>query len=147
MVNWYRKESLPASGVMEMPDESGEIKFVVKLCDDREGQSTLYNIAVLVSLVFSGISEFSASGWSWLNIITITICSIYIILGVFSVVSDVFSWFRSRASYKKIMKQTLSSEEMKDAINEFSKHNKEISKDFSFGKTYKVYCLEKANAI
>lgn len=135
---------------MDMPDEASEIRFVVKLCDDREGQSTVYSIVffpILVNLVFSEISAFSESGWSWSDITVITLCSFYIILGVFSLVSDGFSWFRSRASYKKIMKQSLSSEEMKDAINEFSKHNKEISKNFSFGKTFKVYCLEKADAI
>jgi amino acid permease len=89
---------------MDMPDEASEIRFVVKLCDDREGQSTVYSIVffpILVNLVFSEISAFSESGWSWSDITVITLCSFYIILGVFSLVSDGFSWFRSRASYKK----------------------------------------------
>ena len=150
LVNWYRKECLPASGVMEMPNEVSEIIHIVKLCRERDFHSWLYNMAfypLICSLSLSAISEFQIDGWAIWEIGLILFAIFYTILATVSVVSDGFEWFRSRTSFKKITTQTLSSEEMTTEIQEFSKHNKEISKKFSFGKTFKVYCLEKADAI
>lgn len=148
--SWYRKENLPASDVIAMPNERAEILHIVKLCADRQNQSRVYDILffpVINVMTFSAITEFAESGYNLGEIIILIFGFLLVLVGVIGIVSEVSDWIKERPILKKIKTPNISSEEMKLAIEEFSKVNYEFKKDFILGKSYRVYCMEKADAI